>query len=59
MAETFEIACSVNTQEIKSISPPSEVTKKSTGRKSFSNRRSSCFDSIGLYFSVEIHACGV
>jgi hypothetical protein len=55
MAETFESACSgadVNTHEVKSCSPTSEIIKNSTGRKSFSKRRSTCFDSLGMYFSV-------
>jgi len=55
MAETFERGCSgadVNTQEVKSFSPRSEIIKNSTGRKSFSKRRSACFDSLGVYFIV-------
>jgi hypothetical protein len=55
MAETFESACSgadVSTQEVKSFSPTSEIIRNSTGRKSFSKRRSTCFDSLGVYFSV-------
>lgn len=55
MAETCESACSgtgVNTQEVKSFPPSSEIIKNSTGRKSFSKRRSNCFDSLGVYFSV-------
>jgi hypothetical protein len=55
MAETCESAYSgadVNTQEVKGFSPTSEVIKNSTRRKSFSKRRSTCFDSLGVYFSV-------
>lgn len=54
MAEMFESGCSgadVNTQ-VKNFSPTSEIIKNSTGRKSFSKRRSTCFDSLGVYFSV-------
>jgi len=55
MAEMFESGCGgadVHTQEVKSFSPTSEIIKNSTGRKSFSKRRSTCFDSLGVYFSV-------
>lgn len=51
ITETCEIACSgasVNAQEMKSFPHTSDIIKKSTGRKSFSGRRSSCFDSMGL-----------
>jgi hypothetical protein len=54
MAEICESACSgadVNTEEVKSFSPTSEIIKNSAGRKSFSKRRSTCFDSLGVYFS--------
>jgi hypothetical protein len=55
MADTCESACSgadVNTQEVKSFSPTSEIIKHTSGRKSFSKRRSTCFESLGVYVSV-------
>lgn len=62
MANVCESAFSgadVNTQEVKSFSPTSEIIKHSTGRKSFSKRKSTCFDSLGVYFSVYLNACMV
>lgn len=55
MTEICESACigkEVNTQEVKSISPASQIIKNSTGRKSFAKRRSTCLDSLGVYFDV-------
>jgi len=60
MGDICESACSgadVNIQEVKSFSPTSEIIKNSTRRKSFSKRRSTCFDSLGVYFSVNLNAC--
>ena len=57
MTEICESACigkDVITQEVKSISPASQIIKNSTGRKSFSKRRSTCLDSLGVYFDVLI-----
>jgi hypothetical protein len=42
----------INTQEVKRLSPNSEIIKSSTGRKSFSKRRSACFGSLGVYLEV-------
>jgi hypothetical protein len=62
MADACESACSgvdVNTHEVKSFSPTSEIKKNSTRRKSFSKGRSISFDSLGVYFSVYLNACMV
>jgi hypothetical protein len=40
----------INLNNGSSIPPTSEKVAILTGRKSFSKRRSSCFDSLGRYF---------
>jgi hypothetical protein len=40
----------INLNNGSSVPPTLEKVTKSTGRKSFSERRSSCFDSLGRYF---------
>lgn len=42
----------INAQEERGFSATSEIIEHSSGRKSFSKRRSACFDSLGVYFAA-------
>jgi hypothetical protein len=44
----------INLPNVSSFLPATEKVTKPTGRKSFYERRSSCFETLGAYFSYLI-----